>query len=62
LIPVAQVKRFLDLFDKYGRLYGALFNTETTEIMMTASGKSVVKRLLVSYEVGRQRMLGMQLW
>ena len=58
LVPLSQVKLFMDLFDKYGREYGAVLNREKMMIMTTTSGKSVVQCLLNSCSVGRQ-MLGM---
>ena len=49
LVPLGQVKRFLDLFDEYGKKLGANLNTEKTKITTTTSGESVLDKLDESF-------------
>ena len=45
LLPLEDVKFFLDRFKFYGEKYGAIMNTEKTRILTSTSGSSLLPRL-----------------
>ena len=46
LVLHKDLELFCNLFVKYGEPYGAIINSEKTQIMTTTSGRSVADRLL----------------